>query len=156
MELAIPSALKSLASAGSAIRELTAWRKRARGDVRAIISELKDNLTYLDMVAEDDVPLADVIDKISITEYKRLARSGYDFDALKRGRIKAYASLKGTELGSWSGKTTADLVESIYDKINQLAIRYPHVSNNKKYRWTVRVNNIRKRIWLLLRHMKED
>jgi len=96
-----------------------------------------------------------VIGKISISEYKRLDRSGFDFNALKKGRIKAYASLKGTELGSWSGKSTEDLVESIYDKINQLAIRYPHVSNHKNYRWTVRVNNIRKRIWLLLRHVKD-
>ena len=155
MEIAIPTALKSLASAGSAIRELTAWRKRARGDARAIIGELKENLGYLDMVAEDRVPLGDIIRKISNQEYKRLAKAGYDFDGLKKGRIRSYSSLKGTELESWSGKSTYDLIESIYDKIDQLIIRYPHVSNNKKYRWVVRVNNIRKRIWLLLRHVKE-
>lgn len=155
MEIAIPTALKSLASAGSAIRELTAWRKRARGDARAIVGELKENLGYLDMVAEDGVPLGDVIRKISNQEYKRLAKAGYDFDGLKKGRIRSYSSLKGTELDSWSGKSTEDLVESIYDKIGQLIIRYPHVSNNKNYRWTVRVNNIRKRIWLLLRHVRE-
>ena len=155
MEIAIPTALKSLASAGSAIRELTAWRKRARGDARAIVGELKENLGYLDMVAEDGVPLGDVIRKISNQEYKRLAKAGYDFDGLKKGRIRSYSSLKGTELDSWSGKSTEDLVESIYDKIGQLIIRYPHVSNYKNYRWTVRVNNIRKRIWLLLRHVKE-
>ena len=155
MEIAIPTALKSLASAGSAIRELTAWRKRARGDARAIVGELKDNLSYLDMVAEDEVALADVISKISNQEYRRLAKAGYDFDGLRKGRIRSYSSLKGTELESWSGKSTEDLIESIYDKIDQLIIRYPHVSNNKKYRWVVRVNNIRKRIWLLLRHVKE-
>ena len=141
MEIAIPTALKSLASAGSAISELTAWRKRARGDARAIV--------------EDGVPLGDVIRKISNQEYKRLAKAGYDFGGLKKGRIRSYSSLKGTELDSWSGKSTEDLVESIYDKIGQLIIRYPHVSNNKNYRWTVRVNNIRKRIWLLLRHVQE-
>lgn len=54
-----------------------------------------------------------------------------------------------------SGKSTEDLIESIYDKIGQLIIRNPHVSNNRNYRWTVRVNNIRKRIWLLLRHVRE-
>ena len=122
MEIAIPTALKSLASAGSAIRELTAWRKRARGDARAIVGELKENLGYLDMVAEDGVPLGDVIRKISNQEYKRLAKAGYDFDGLKKGRIRSYSSLKGTELDSWSGKSTEDLVESIYDKIGQLII----------------------------------
>jgi hypothetical protein len=155
MEIVIPSALKSLASAGSAISELAAWRKRARGDARSIIGELKDNLSYLDLVADDAVPLGDVVGKISVREYRRLATSGYDFNGLKKARIKTYASLKGTELESWSGKTTEELVESIYDKISELIIRYPHVSNNRKYRWAVRVNNIRKRIWLLLRHVQD-
>lgn len=155
MDITIPAALKSLANAGAAIKELGQWRKRARGDVRAIAGELKDNLTYLDMVAKDDVPLSDVIEKISVTEYKRLARAGFSFDSLKRGKIKSYASLKGTELASWAGKSTEDLIESIYDKLNELKIRYPHVSAHKRYRWHVRVNNIRKRIWLLLRHIRD-
>ena len=155
IEPAIPSVLKSLSSAGSAIRELANWRKRARGDARALAGELRDNLTFLDMVAEDGVPLDDVIGKISIAEYRRLSRAGYDFDGLKRGRIKKYASLKGSDLESWAGKRTEDLVDSIYDKINQLLLRYPHVSNHGRYRWYVRVNNIRKRVWLLLRHLKD-
>lgn len=155
MDITIPAALKSLADAGAAIRELGAWRKRAKGDARAIAGELKDNLTYLDMVAKDDVPLGDVIEKISVAEYKRLARAGFSFDSLKRGKIKSYASLKGTELASWSGKTTEELIESIYEKLNELKIRYPHVSRHKRYRWHVRVNNIRKRIWLLLRHFRD-
>ena len=45
--------------------------KKARGDARALIGELKDNLYYLDMVAEDGVELAAVVNKLSITEYKR-------------------------------------------------------------------------------------
>lgn len=154
MELTIPTILKSLASAGSAIKELTAWRKRAKGDARLLIGELKDNLTYLDMVAEDEVPLGEVIKKISISEYKRLSGEDYNFNALKRGKIASHPSLKGSDLSSWAGKSTEDLVESIYHKLNQLRIRYPHVATNQNYRWIVRVNNIRKRIWLLLRHVR--
>ena len=154
MELAIPTILKSLATAGSAIKELAAWRKRAKGDAKMLIGELKDDLTYLDMVAEDGVPLGDVIGKISISEYKRLSGTDYKFNSLKRGRIARHRSLKGSELASWAGKSTEDLVESIYDKLNQLKLRYPHVSTNQNYRWSVRVNNIRKRIWLLLMHVR--
>jgi hypothetical protein len=154
MELTIPTILKSLSSAGSAIRELTAWRKRAKGDAKLLIGELKDNLTYLDMVAEDDVPLGNVIKKISIAEYKRLSGEDYRFNALKRGKIAKHPSLKGTDLASWAGKSTEELVESIYEKLNQLKIRFPELSNNEKYRWQVRVNNIRKRIWLLLKHVR--
>lgn len=154
MDLTIPAALRSLASAGSAIGELAAWRRRAQGDTRALVGELRDNLLYLDMVAEEGVPLGDVVDKLSVAEYRRLSREGFNFDSLKRSRIAADASLKGTELASWAGKRTGELVESICDKTNELKIRYPHVAKNGRYRWNVRVNNIRKRIWLLLRHVK--
>lgn len=152
--MTIPAALRSLAAAGSAIAELAAWRRRARGDTRALVGELKDNLLYLDMVAEEGVALGDVIDRLSVTEYRRLAKSGFGFNSIKRGRIEPDPSLEGTELAPWVGKETAELVESIYDKINELKIRYPHVRDSGRYRWNVRVNNIRKRIWLLLKHVR--
>lgn len=155
MDIMIPEVLKSLASAGTAIKELAAWGRRAKGDARALIGEMKDNMAYLDMVAEDGIPLSEVIDKISVAEYTRLARAGFNFNALKRDRISRYASLEGTDLSSWTGKETEALVESIYEKLRDLKIRYPHVAKNGKYLWQVRVNNIRKRIWLLLRHVRD-
>ena len=100
MALEVPTVLQSLSSAGSAFRALTAWRKKSRGDARALIGELK-----------------------------------------------------GTDLSSWSGKSTEDLFESIFEKLNLLKIKFPHVAENSKYRWSVRVDNIRKRIWLLLQHV---
>ena len=57
--------------------------KKARGDARALIGELKDILYYLDMVAEDGVELAAVVNKLSIAEYKRLSKEGYNFNALR-------------------------------------------------------------------------
>ena len=153
MAIEVPAVLQSLSTAGSAFSVLTAWTKKARGDSRALIGELKDNLNYLDMVAEDGIDLAAVVNKLSIVEYKRLSREGYNFNALKKQKIAGYDSLKGTDLSSWSGKSTEDLIESIFDKLNLLKIKFPHVAENKKYRWNVRVDNIRKRIWLLLKHV---
>ena len=105
------------------------------------------------MVAEDGVELAAVINKLSIAEYRRLAKEGYNFNALKKQKIARYESLKGTDLSSWAGKSTEELIESIFEKLNVLKIKFPHVAENGKYRWRVRVDNIRKRIWLLLRHV---
>lgn len=153
MALEVPAVLQSLASAGSALSALTAWKKKAKGDSRALLGELKDNLYYLDMVAEDGVALDAVVNKLSIAEYKRLSREGYNFNALKKKKIASYESLKGTDLSSWSGKATEDLIESIFDKLNILKIKFPHVAESNKYRWSVRVDNIRKRIWLLLKHV---
>jgi hypothetical protein len=152
MALEVPAVLQSLSSAGSAISALTTWRKKARGDARALVGELKDNLYYLDMVAEDGVELAAVVNKLSITEYKRLSREGYNFNALETKKIASYDSLRGTDLASWSGKSTDGLIESIFEKLNHLKIKFPHVAQNSEYRWSVRVDNIRKRIWLLLKH----
>lgn len=153
MAIEVPAVLQSLSSAGSALRAITSWRKKARGDVRSLIGEIKDNLTYLDMVAEDGIALGDVVDKLSIVEYRRLSKEGYNFNALKKQKIANYESLKGTDLSSWAGKSTEELIDSIFEKLNDLKIKYPHVAENGKYRWRVRVDNIRKRIWLLLKHV---
>ena len=155
MELMIPAAIRSLSSGGSAVKSITAWWKKSKGDSRALIGELKENLVYLDMVTVDHVPLGDVIDKISVAEFKRLSKEGFNFNKLKKSRIAHYPSLRATDLQKWQGKETEQLIESIYDKLNDIKIRYPHVAKNKKYRWGVRVNNIRKRIWLLLKHVSD-
>ncbi len=155
MELSIPAVLKAFATAGSAVRELSSWRARARGAERALIGELRDNLHYLDMIADDGISLDQVVGKISLDEYKKLSNSGFDFNSLKKKRIGDDASLAGTDLAVWQGKETAALIESIYEKLNELRIKYPLVGDSRKYRWGVRVNNIRKRIWLLLRHVRE-
>jgi hypothetical protein len=154
MEISIPTALKTLSAGGSAMKSITSWWRQSKGDLRALIGELKDNLSYLDMVANDGVQLGDVVDKLSVVEYKRLSKEGFNFNKLKKSTIAKHPSLKGTDLEGWGGKETEELVVSIYDKINEIKIRFPHVGKNKNYRWGVRVGNIRKRIWLLLKHVR--
>lgn len=154
MDITLPVVLEVFAKTGNAIKGFVSWGKQTKGDARAIILEMKDNLTYLELVTIDGIDLGEVIEKMSLSEYKRLSKEGFNFNSLKRGKIKKYSSLEGTELSSWVGKDTEDLVKSIYDKIGELKIRYPHVSDSKKYRWNARVNNIRRRIYLLLKHVQ--
>lgn len=156
MDISIPSALKSLSAAGAALTALARWKRRADGDARAMTGELRDNLTCLDMVARDGVDLAEVIDQLSFEQYQRLSHDGYSFNALKRSEIKPRTSLEGTSLATWAGKDTEALVDSIYLRIKDLKIRYPHLSGRGNYRWPVRVNNIRRRIWLLLLHVGSE
>jgi hypothetical protein len=154
MDLTLPTILRALADGGAALRALAAWSRRSKGDVRALVLELKDNLACLDLVAEDGVPLDQVIDRISVAEYERLARAGFDFNRLERKRIPAWPSLEGTALAAWRGKRTEELVDAIYARLRDLKTRYPHVREHPRYRWGVRVVNIRKRIWLLLKHVR--
>lgn len=156
VELTVPVSLRSLATAGAAARALADWSRKTRGDSRALILELKDNLSRLDLVARDDVDLADMIGDLATAEHERLAKAGFDFNRLKRGKIADMRSLSSSDLASWRQKSTAELVDWIYTKIRDLKIRYPHVGENPQYRWSVRVNNIRKRIWLLLAHVRKS
>lgn len=149
----IPTVLKTITDSGSALSAITGWWKKAKGDSRAVIGELKNNMSYLEMVDEDGVELGNVIDKISVDEFKRLAKEGFNFNTLKKDKISQLALIEGSDLSSWNGKTTEELIESIYDKIIELKIRYPHLQKNAKYRWNARVINIRKRIWLLFKHI---
>lgn len=153
MDVTLPATLQTLSTGGSAVRSITSWWRQSKGDCRALIGELKDNLIYLNMVGSEDVPLGDVVAKLAVAEYRRLSKEGFNFNKLEKTKIPSYPSLNGTELQSWGGKTTEELVVSIYEKINEIKILFPHVGNSSKYRWRVRVNNIRKRIWLLLRHV---
>ena len=82
-----------------------------------------------------------------------MSTEGYNFNALEKKNISRYESLKGTSLSAWSGKSTEDLIESVFEQLNLLKIKFPHVAENSRYRWSVRVDNIRKRIWLLLKHV---
>ena len=152
MSFFVPEALSIFSSVGTALQALVDWRKRTRGDARAIVMELEDNYTYLNMVAFDGVPLENVVQDLSTAEYKRLAHEGYNFNYLKRQKIQDDPSFEGTQMANWVGKSTEELIASIYKKISELKILYPHNKKSDKYRWNVRVKNIIKLIWLLLKH----
>jgi hypothetical protein len=123
VELSVPTALRAIASGGKALSALSARSKKSRGDERALLLELGDNLTLLDLVANDDVELASVIDQLSTAEHERLCKEGFDFNRLKRGKIADLTSLRGTDLSSWRRKTTAELVDAIYTKIREMKLK---------------------------------
>ena len=141
-------------STSQIIKDINAWYRKSRGDTRALAGEIKENLVYLDMVTEDNVDMDEVIPSLSVVTYKRLRDEGYNFNSLKAKKIPGYKDLQGSDLEAWQGKTTGELVESIYDKLIDLKIRYPKLKNSAKYRWGVRAKNILKRIHLLLRHLR--
>ena len=117
------------------------------------MDELANNLRVLELVLDDGVSLGDVVKDLSTSEYDRLLREGFNFSALKRKRIARMASLDSTDLQQWQGKETGALIDAIYGKLKDIKVKFPHTANSSKYRWNVRAQNIRKRIWLLARHL---
>ena len=156
MGIAVPVILETLKGVGAAVKglqELLTSQKTAIGQGRTVVGELKNNMSYLDLVADGEKTLDEILPKLSTASYKKLRDAGYDFNTIKKAKIKDYAGLKNTDLGFWAKRDTASLIEAIYDKIEDLIIKHAHAKKSQKYRWNVRVNNIRKRIMLLTKHI---
>ncbi len=128
---------------------------KTRGNARALVEELKDNSRLCWLVIEDDVAVKKIIPSLSYTVYDRLNKAGFDFNALKRKKIRDYAQLKQSDLESWTGKSTHELIENIYDKIKNLKTTYKYAPDSGKHRWKARVINIQKRILLLVKHLRD-
>ncbi len=148
----IPVLLKVFDTASKALSGFSDWRSNSKGDVRALVEELKENSRYFWLIIEEGVPIEDIIDKLTIEEYDRLNKEGFNFNLLQKKEIDKYPSLHGTSLSSWQGKQTEQLVTNIYDKIKDLKTKYPLAKNSKKIQWKLRVKNAQTRILLLLRH----
>lgn len=148
----IPVLLKVYDTAEGALEAFTGWRSKTKGNVRSVIEELKENSRYFWLVIEEDVSIDSVISNLKTVEYDRLSKEGFNFNSLKKEKIPNYASLDETDLSSWQGKETEELVSNIYDKIKDLKTLYPHSKDSKKRNWKQRIKNAQKRILLLLKH----
>ena len=144
----------SINEVSKVIQDINSWLKKQKGDSRALITELKDNLTYLEMVIEHGIELDEILKNLTVDAYSRLQDEGFSFNKIKNKKISKIKSLDGSDLASWKGKSTEELVVSIYDKIRDLKNSYPKLRNKPNIRWNVRVINIRKRIVLLLQHVR--
>lgn len=144
----------SLNYASTLIKDIDAWLKKRKGDSRSVLIELKNNLIHLDMALEYSVDLYSILSDISMAEYERLSREGFNFNVIKRGKIRKRKDIEGTDLRFWLGKSTSELIESIYDKINELKRMYPKLRNSSEFRPIVRARNIRKRIIFLFSHIR--
>jgi hypothetical protein len=151
----IPGILKSIATAYSSLKAFSDMRAKTKGDARSLIEELKENSRLCWLILEEDVEVGKIIPQLSYSEFDRLNKAGFDFDALKRKKIRKYSELTNSDLASWTGKSTDALVENIYDKIKNLKTTYKYAPHSEKRRWKARVINIQKRILLLVKHLRD-
>ncbi len=136
------------------VQDINSWLKKQKGDSRALITELKVNLTYLNMAINQSLEIGEILENLKLDQYSRLQDEGFNFNKIKNKKIPNLKSIKGSDLASWKGKSTEELVDSIYDKIRDLKISYPKLKGRPNIRWNVRIINIAKRIVLLLRHVR--
>jgi len=151
----VPGILKSIATMYSGLKAFSDMRAKTRGDARSLVEELKVNSRLCWLVIEEDVGVEKIIPQLSHIEFDRLNKAGFDFDALKRKKIRKYPQVDKSDLASWSGKSTHALIENIYDKIKDLKTTYKYSPHSEKHRWKARIINIQKRILLLVKHLKD-
>jgi len=148
---AILSDLATAARAAKAIAELLIGK---RGDVRALIKEVKHNVTVCWLVLEFGEAPLDVVPKLTTTEYDRLLVTNFNFNELQGKKIRKTPRLAKSDLSHFIGEQTSELVENIYDLIAEIKLLQQAVPTNPRIRWKVRINNIQKRQLLLIRHLK--
>ena len=127
-----------------------AFRKGRKGDVRALIEEMKENSRLCFRVFSDNVDIIIIAPKFTTIEFDRLNKAGFNFNVLKDAKISGYSGIEKTDLASWQGKSTAELVQNIYDKIKTIKSAVEYTPNHPTARR--RFLNIHKRILLFLRH----
>ncbi|MFZ6673397.1 hypothetical protein [Undibacterium sp. Xuan67W] len=145
--------LNVISTAAKAMQWFRDVSAKNKGEVRALIEEIKENSRLCFRVVQDKVPPADVIPAFSTVVFDRLNAGGFDFDSVQRQAIPAYEGIEKSDLASWAGKPTGKLIENIYDKIKDMRSLHTFKAQDNRL-WSRRILNIHKRILLLLRHTR--
>ena len=150
----LSSLFAALSSAEKTAKVLKELLKGTKGDRRALLEELKENLTLCWLVVEQGTAPDKVIPAFKTSEYDRLNKTDFNFNSLQKKKIRRSAQLEASELASLIGKKTADLIINIYDKIKTLKQAHDVDSTNTRIRWHLRILNLHRRMLLLIKHLQ--
>lgn len=100
-------ALTGMITTARAMASFDAFRKGRKGDVRALIEELKENFRLCCHVVNDGIDHKTVISKFATAEFDRLNKAGFNFNALQSKKISAFPGIEKTDLASHGMRTYA-------------------------------------------------
>ena len=83
--------------------------------------------------------MAQIIPELATAEYDRILKTEFNFNSIKKKRIRASQELEQSDLSSFIGKETKDLVINIYDKIKDLKRDYRVDKHNSTILWRRRI-----------------
>jgi hypothetical protein len=127
--------------------------RRSRGQERALLVELKMNIGIIQPFANDEANIDRVITALEITAMKDATESGFDFNSVKKGEVKAETVGDNRQLATYVGWSTERLFLNIYEKIMVLQ-KIIQIDTNKNVRKPVRLNNIFLLMALLVKHIE--
>ena len=144
---------------GNALNTASAFSeliKTNKGEASLLLEELKKNNTLCWLVTDRESKPQKIIPKLSVGAYDKLLEKGFDFNKIspKKKNVKGHPRLKDNDLSNFIGKDTATLVVGIYDRIKEMQTIMDADPKNKRIDWERRMNNLHKRILLLMAHLR--
>ncbi len=149
----ITSLFSTLSTAAKTAKAIQKVMSNVDGDQRALLEEIKENAGLCWLVTKREVAPKRIVNELLTCEYDRLLKTDFDFNQLKRKKIRASERYKQSDLKYFVDKSTAYLIVNIYDRIKELKRIHRIDENLDRIRWNIRINNLHKRILLLLEHL---
>ena len=144
----------ALSTAARTAQVLVQILRGQRGDKRALLEEIKENLALCWMLLEHGTAPMKIVKNLTSKEYDRILKTDFNFNSLKSRRIRGSKALRDSDLSSFIGKRTSDLIENVYHKIKQLKLYYRVDRYNPKINLRRRIYNLHKRMLLLIQHLR--
>ncbi len=142
-----------VSSVDSVLETINAWVRGTRGWKRRLQLELLSNIELVFSYAKYDLPVDDVIANLQTENMKAALESGFNFNSLKRGKLKGDVAGDQPQYQQYVGWSTERLFSNIYVKIKDLQTIVRMDPDNEKIRKGVRLTNILKLMLLLMKHI---
>ena len=131
------------------IERLKAHKKNERTRCNALVEELKHNLRLCQMYFEMNLPLEDLLPRMSRIVFDELLSTGFNLKSLRRRKVVRDEAFERFNMASWQGKPTPKLLRNLYDKLTELVEFYP-VAHPVKVNPRLRMRNLQEKLQLLL------
>jgi len=148
------SILSGLSNVTSVLSTLNGLLKGSRGMQRTLLLELEGNIRLILLSVKGGAPLEKVVPRLETASIRQAMESGFNFNALKSGKVKLKAVGDAPQMQSYIGWSTEKLFANVYLKIRDLQHIVDIDSGNNRFRTGVRLQNILKMMLLLVRHIR--
>lgn len=155
--VAVKTIISGLAALAPGIRAIQAMIRESRGRKRELLRELSENINRIGVYLESGASparLEQVVPGLESGVYRAASRSGFDFNTLKKGRLKAETVKDLPQFRGYVGLTTEDLFDKLYAWIHRLKIIVADYPDDPRFRKKARLLNIWKLMLVLVRHIK--
>ena len=152
----IKSIFSGLISLAPGINAINTLIKQSRGQRRELLRELRNNINQISVYIESgagEEGIDKIIAGLQVNCYETANKDGFEFNALKRGRLSPKLLKDLPQFKAYSGFNTEQLFDKLYSSIDRLKIIARDYPASPKFRKRVRLINIWKLLLLVAKHI---